>query len=135
MIKEIIAEVTEKLKAAGNIKVYSAFDNIPAECKKGVYAVVSMKSFESTAPIFSEHFVYIPVKAKTEISLLAPPDTTAAELYEIFDSNILPLADSMAGMSCSLSSLAIKADSNLNRLVLKSEFSISGISRFERSGS
>ena len=31
MIKEIIAEVTEKLKAAGNIGVYSAFDNIPAE--------------------------------------------------------------------------------------------------------
>lgn len=133
MIKEIISAVTENLKALGNIEVCSAFDNIPAECKKGIYAVVSIKSFESTAPIFSEHFVYLPVKAKVEISLIAPPETTAAELYGVFDSNILPFADSMASMRSSLSSMAIKTDSNLNRLVLKSEFAMSGISRYERS--
>lgn len=134
MLETVLSQITKELKNAGLSRVYTVFDNIPADIKGGgVFAVVEIERFESTAPIYSEYSVFMPFRADAGISLIAPATMNMAQLYDVFDRFVLPLADSMGSLTCSLKSAAVKKDGNIGRLVLKAEFSVSGISKHERS--
>lgn len=136
MLKTILSQITDELKNAGVSEVYTAFDNIPMD-KKGreIFTVVGIDGFESSAPIYSEYTIFLPFKAEVGISLIAPLSMDMARLYGVFDSDIMPLIDRLGSLTCSLRNITIKNDANIKRLVLKARFSVSGISKLERSRS
>lgn len=136
MLKSILSQISDELKKGGIREVYTAFDSIPIDKKgSGIYTVASIESFESAAPIYSEYHIFLPFKAEAGISLIAPQTMNMAQLYEYFDSNILPLMDRLGSLTCSMKGITMKNDSNIRRLVLKVGFSVSGISQLERSAS
>ncbi len=134
MLKNILSQVAGELEKCGAGKVYTAFDNLPLESKgKDIITVVSVDSFDCSAPIFSQYTVFLPFKSEVGISLIAPLSMNMAQLYEYFDCNILPIMDRLGSITCSMRNITMKNDANLNRLVLKLKFSASGISKLERS--
>ena len=134
MLNTIISRVARELRAFGSDPVYSAFDAIPAEKKpKGIYTVVGIESFESTAPVYSPYIVYIPFKADTSVKVTAPPEIPLSSLYDYYSSKTAVAIGELSGLSCSLKKLSVKYDSNTSRLVLTAVLSAGGITRIERS--
>lgn len=133
MIKNILSQISEALASFGITSVYTAFDNIPVSKKESRYIVVSVNSFETASPIFSDRTIFLPYKAVAELSVIAPCTSALAELYDYFDSELLPLMDKLGSLTSSLRGVSMKYDSNINRLVMKIQLSVSGISRIERS--
>ncbi|MBE6855959.1 MAG: hypothetical protein IJO99_05490 [Ruminococcus sp.] len=133
MIKDILNQISSSLSSFGVNSVYTAFDNIPISKKESRYIVVSVDSFETASPIFSDLSIFLPYKAVAELSVIAPCTSSLAELYDYFDSKLLPLMDKLGSLTSALRGVSMKYDSNINRLVMKIQLSVSGISRIERS--
>ena len=133
MLKNILAQITDALKALGMENIYTAFDNIPVSKKESRYMVLSVKSFEAYAPIFSDISLFLPYKATAELSVIAHDTCTMAELYDYFDSELLPVMDKLGSLTSSLRGISMKYDTNIGRLVMKVTLSVSGVSRLERS--
>ncbi len=136
MLKDIISKISCALAENGAENIYSAFDNIPAAYKgRELFTVVGIESFECNTPIYSQYAVFIPFKAEVCVNIAAPPDCSAERLYDYFDKHILPAFEDISSLTCSLKKLVIKKESTLGKLVLRVNFSASGISRAERSAS
>jgi len=134
MLNTIIDRVISELRAFGSEPVYSSFDAIPIVKKNsGIYTIVGIESFESTAPVYSPYIVYIPFKADISVKVTAPPDYPLSRLYEYYSSRTAAAVGELSGLSCSLKKLSVKYDSNISRLVLTAVLSAGGITRIERS--
>lgn len=133
MLKTILSQIVSSLKSNGVSEAYTVFDAIPVSRKGEIYTVASVEGFESTAPIYSDLRIFLPFKAEAGISVIAPVSAGMAELYDYFDSFILPIIEQMGSLTASLKSVSMKKDSNINRLVLKANLSVSGICQLERS--
>ncbi|MBP5580181.1 MAG: hypothetical protein J6X85_00055 [Ruminococcus sp.] len=134
MLKDIIDNIIERLSENHVSPVYSAFDGRALERKgRGFFTVVGISSFESSTPIYSQYMVYLPFRSEIELNVTAPESSSMEELYEYYDNNIAPVMLDMSGMTCSLSSMSIRSDSNIGRLVLTVKLRVSGITKYERS--
>ncbi len=134
MLETIINAVKAKLEECGAAPVCSAFDNIPAERRsKGIFTVVDICSFESSAPIYSLYTIYIPYRAEAEIRVTAPESCSMTELYRYCDKFIGAAAAGLSGMNGSIKGMTVKYDSNICRLVLTAKLLLSGIIKTERS--
>ena len=58
--------------------------------------------------------------------------TDGFRLFLIYN-NIAPVILDMSGLTCSISKMSLKFDSNIQRLVLTVKLRVSGITKFERS--
>lgn len=133
MIKTVINKIIEQLKESGINEVYSFFDNISVAQKgNGIYNIVGIECFESSVPIYSMYYYFIPFRAEASISVTASTGCNASELYDYFDSKILPVIKNISGMSCIIRNITLKKDDNINRMVLKLRFSVAGTSQIER---
>ena len=133
MLREIINDVIEKLTNNGVTAVYNAFDAVDiAKKEKGMFTVVGIGGYEAFTPVYSQFYVYIPFRADIEIRITAPKGTSSDDLYLFYDENIEPVITDMSGLTCSLSKMSIKFDSNIQRLVLTAKLSASGITKTER---
>jgi len=134
MLNSIIEQVCTELRAFGASPVYSAFDAVPLTKKPdGIFTVVGIEAFESTAPVYSPYIVYIPFKAEISIKVTAPPDHSLEKLYGYYSDKIAVAAGELSGLVCRLKKLSVKYDSNICRLVLTAVLSAEGITRIERS--
>ena len=133
MLKDIIDSVIAKFNAHGLNSVYSAFDALPVESKgNDIYSIVGVSEFESSTPIYSLSYIYLPFKTQIEIKITGSKNTSMASLYNYFDTYIQPVINDMADLNCSLKKISVKYDSNIQRLVLAINLSASGMSKFER---
>lgn len=136
MLKNIISEITQALKNNGAEHIYSAFDGVHISCKnREIFSIVGIESFESSVPIYSQYTIFIPFKAEVSVSVTAPDECAAEKLYTYFDEYVLPAFEELSSLTSSLKKLSIKKVSSVNRLALMANFSVSGISRLERSSS
>lgn len=136
MLRDIIDDIIEKLAENHVSPVYSAFDGRALDRKgRSFFTVVGISAFESSAPIYSQYMVYLPFKSEIELTVTAPDSSSAEELYEYYDDNIAPVIFDMSGLTCSLSKMSLKFDTNIQRLVLSVKLRVSGITKFERSSS
>ena len=71
-MRDILSQFKAALIAAGNENVYLAFDALPVRGKGGCFTVVGMKSFEASAPVYSQYTIFLPFKAEVEVSVYAP---------------------------------------------------------------
>ena len=88
---------------------------------------------KSTCFLYSQFYVYIPFRADIEMCITAPKGTSSDDIYLFYDEKIEPVLADMCGLTCSLSKMSIKFDSNIQRLVLTAKLSASGITKIERS--
>lgn len=136
MLRTVLDRISQELENSGAENIYTSFDYIPIEKKgKDIFVVAGVENYESSAPIYSEYSIFLPFKSAASISLIAPQSTPMVKLYDYFDSIILPALKNMNSLTCSLSDVSMKNDTNINRMVLKARFRVSGISRLERSSS
>lgn len=134
MIREVINDVIAKLQANGVDAVYSAFDAKPVSSKeKGLFTVVGIGGFESFTPIYSPYTVFLPFKAEIDINVTAAAKMSVADIYKLYDEKIQPVVSEMSGLTCSLTKMSIRFDSNIQRLVLTAKLAASGITKIERS--
>ncbi|SHM75007.1 hypothetical protein [Ruminococcus flavefaciens] len=134
MLRDIINDVISKLRACGIDAVYSAFDAADISKKeKELFTVVGIGGFESSTPIYSPSYIYIPFRADIEIRITASKNSSADDIFLFYDENIEPVIADMSGLTCSLSKMSIKFDSNIQRLVLTVVLSARGITKTERS--
>lgn len=134
MLRDIIDDIIEKLAENHVFPVYSAFDGRALARKgKDFFTVVGISSFESSTPVYSQYTVYLPFKSELELSVTAPESSSMEELYEYYDNNIAPVILDMSGLTCSLSKISLKFDTNIQRLVLSVKLRVSGITKYERS--
>ena len=134
MFKEIIDSIIDKFTESGVENVYSAFDAAPLSDKgRDIFTVVGVAEFESSTPIYSLSYIYLPFRTELEIKVTGSKDTSMSDLYEYFDDNIQPAIEDMSDLNCSLKKLSVKYDSNIQRLVLTIRLAASGINKIERS--
>ncbi len=133
MLKEILDSIKEKLRQAGVTNVYSAFDALPVEKKGEVFTVVGIGAFETSKPVYSQFNVYLPFKTEIEVNVTAQRDMSMASLYNYYCDEIEPVLAGMADMNCSVRKMAVRYDSNIQRLVLTVRLAASGMSKMERS--
>lgn len=134
MIREIINDVIAKLQANGVEAVYSAFDAKPLSSKeREMFTVVGVGGFESFTPIYSPYTVFLPFKTEIDINVTAAAKMSIADIYKLYDEKIQPVVSEMSGLTCNLTKMSIKFDSNIQRLVLTARLSASGITKIERS--
>ena len=133
MLRELINDITSKLSENGVTPVYSAFDAVPVSRKgSGFFTVVGIGSYESSTPIYSPYTVFLPFRTEIEISITAPENYSMIQLYDYYDEKVGPVVADMSGMTCRLSRMSVKFDSNIQRLVLKAGLSASGITKIGR---
>lgn len=134
MLRDIIQDIISRLRAQDVTDVYSAFDAKAVERKgKGFFTVVGISAFESSAPIYSLYTVYVPFKAEVEINVTAPENYSMVQLYGYYDESISKAVEDMSGLTCRLTKMSVKFDSNIRRLVLTVKLAASGITKIERS--
>jgi hypothetical protein len=133
MLKTIIDSVVEKFEDAGVENVYSSFDACPVEKKGSLFTVVGIGALETSAPIYTLAYAYIPFKYGADINVTASKSMSADELCSYYQRDIEPVLLSMTDLECSLKKLSLKFDSNIQRLVLNVKADICGITRIERS--
>ncbi|MBR4626856.1 MAG: hypothetical protein IKO47_04025 [Ruminococcus sp.] len=134
MLNSIIERVVRELRTYGSDPVYSAFDAESVEKKgKGIYTIVGVEAFESTAPVYSPYVVYIPFRADISVKVTAPPEFPMSRLFDYYSTKTAVAVGELSGLDCSLKKLSVKYDSNINRLVLTALLSSGGITRIERS--
>lgn len=129
---DILETFRSALTADGNDNVYLAFDALPVRGKGGTFTVIGIKSYEASAPVYSETVAFVPFRAEVEVSVYAPESGSMQSLYSYFEDHVLPVIEGMMNLSTRLSRLAIRHDSNLKRLVITAGVSVSGIRRIER---
>lgn len=135
MLSNIIRTIISELDFGGVENVYSAFDAVSLERKnKGIFTVVGVNSFESSAPIYSQYTIFVPFKAEIGISVTAPESSSLEQLYNYYDEKVSPVINKLSGLSSSIRGMTIKFDSAIHRLVLTAKLLASGITRIERSG-
>ncbi len=133
MLKIILDTVKGALRRKGAENVFTAFDAAPVERKgNGFYTVIGTKAFETLSPIYSQYTIFMPYKASVEVSVTAPENLSFEKLYSYYDSFIEPALFSIHSLTCSLSELKLKHDTNINRLVLTAVISVSGIHKISR---
>lgn len=126
-------KVSDALKRAGEIPVYTVFDNIPLDKKSEIpFTVISVDRFESASPIYGYNSVFVPYTATVGISLIAPLGVDVTELYSFADMRILPVIGKIGGLQCKFGNISLKKDSNLNRMVMKIDFTAQGIKKISR---
>lgn len=131
---EKLDAVIDKLEDFGVEDVYSAFDAAPLGDKgHGIFTVVSVAEFETSSPIYSLSYIYLPFKTELEIKVTGSKDISMTELYDYFDENIQPAIDDMTDLNCSLKKLSVRYDSNIQRLVLTIRIAANGLNKIERS--
>ena len=134
MLRDIIQDIISRLRAQDVTDVYSAFDAKAVERKgKGFFTVVGISAFESSAPIYSLYTVYVPFKAEVEINVTAPENYSMVQLYGYYDESISKAVEDVSGLTCRLTKMSVKFDSNIRRLVLTVKLAASGITKIERS--
>lgn len=131
-MRDILSQFKAALIAAGNENVYLAFDALPVRGKGGYFTVLGIKSFEASAPVYSQYTIFLPFKAEVEVSVYAPESDDLQRLYRYFESGVRPTLDGMSGLTTHISRLTMKHDSNLKRLVLTAGVSVCGIRRIAR---
>lgn len=133
MLETVMKKVSDALKSAGEIPVYTVFDNIPIDSKSEIpFTVISVDRFESTPPIYGYNSVFVPYTATVGISLIAPLGADVPGLYSFADRRILPVIGKIGGLQCKFGSISLKKDSNLNRMVMKIDFTAQGIKKISR---
>jgi hypothetical protein len=75
----------------------------------------------------------VPFKAEVEINVTAPENYSMVQLYSYYDENISKAVEDMSGLTCRLTKMSVKFDSNIRRLVLTVKLAASGITKIERS--
>jgi hypothetical protein len=136
MLTDIINSIVTALRNGGVTPVYSAFDAVNvAEKSKGIFTVVGLSSFESDTPIYSQYTIFFPFKAEFEIKITSPENCSLSQIYSYYDEKIDPVISEISGLTCRLSGVSAKFDSNIQRLVLTVKLSASGITKHERSTS
>jgi len=136
MLRDLIQNIISRLRAQDVSNVYSAFDAMAVERKgSGFFTVVGISAFESSAPIYAPAMVYVPFKAEVEINVTAPENYSMVQLYSYYDEKISAAFGDMSGLTCKLTKMSVKFDSNIQRLVLTIKLGASGITKIERSSS
>lgn len=133
MLKEILSYITDALKEAGARHVYTAFESVPYDRRpKEPYIVVSADTIETSRPVYTEYEIYLPFTAAAAVSVIAPEGMPLREIYDVFDTQVLPATERSGSISCRLKGVTLKYDSNIKRTVLKASISVTGICRLER---
>lgn len=133
MINTIIQNIKNVIMTDDYKSVYSSFDNIPYYNKnKEIATYIGMKEFQTRKTVYSLNTIFIPFSAIAEISVTAPLDSSAENLLEFFDKNIMEKLNNSIYHNPEIKKLAIKPDTNIKKLVLQCEFNISGIFRKEK---
>lgn len=134
MLKTVINEVISALRECGADHVYSEFDAVSTELKgRNIITVVGVGGLECSAPILSAYNIYLPFKTTVTVSLTAPLSANASMLFDCFDAYAAPAFSRLPTLTAALRGFALRKDNNLGRLVLRAEYSVSGISKTERS--
>ncbi|MCR4888021.1 MAG: hypothetical protein K5979_02415 [Ruminococcus sp.] len=129
---DILNELRTALVEAGNDNVYFAFDTVPVSSKGSFITVIGAKSYEAMTPVYSQYTIFIPFRTELEVILSAPERCTMSQVYGYFEEKVLPAINGISGLSSSLSSLVIKHDTNMKRLVLTAGIKAGGVQRIER---
>ena len=132
MLGSIISDIKTALANAGVTNVYSAFDALRTDKKGDFFSVVGISGFETNTPVYSHYYIFIPFRATAEISVTAPEKFPLERLYSYYDENIMPVINSLSGLTAHVSGLTIKHDTNINRLVLNVKFHLTGMKKIER---
>ncbi|MDE6035756.1 MAG: hypothetical protein K2G36_07600 [Ruminococcus sp.] len=133
MINKIIDEVIEKLSAKGLKEVYSEYDAIPADRKsRQFYIIIGSDTFESQQPVYSPANIFLPYKAVISVRVTAPENYSMNKLYEYFSGNVKPVIMENTGTDFYIKRVSMKHDTQISRLVLTAEISVTGIEKYER---
>ena len=133
MINKIISEVIDKLSAKGLKEVYSAYDAIPVERKsRNFYVIIGADTFESQQPVYSPTTIFLPYNAVISVRVTAPENYSMRKLYEYFSDNVKPVIMENTGTDFYIKKVSMKHDTQISRLVLTAEISVTGIENYER---
>lgn len=132
MLKTIINSIISELEAADVENVYSAFDAYTIENKGDIFTIIGIGAFETSPPIYTMAYAYVPFRAEVDISITATKSMTMEELYDYYTDNIEAALLQMTDMRYTLKKLSLKFDSNIQRLVLNVKLETGGITKLER---
>ena len=132
MLKTIINSIISELEAADVENVYSAFDAYTIENKGDIFTIIGIGAFETSPPIYTMAYAYVPFRAEVDISITATKSMTMEELYDYYADNIEAALLQMTDMRYTLKKLSLKFDSNIQRLVLNVKLETGGITKLER---
>lgn len=133
MIDTLINNIRNSLISSDYKDVYSAFDSIPYYSKNNnvISTYVNIPEFETHTPVYALNTVFIPFSAVAEISVNAPADCSAENLFAFFSEYILPKLNDSDYHIYEVRKITLKPDTNIRKLVLKYNFRIEGIFRKE----
>ena len=132
MLKTIINSIIDELEAADVENVYSAFDAYTIENKGDIFTIIGIGAFETSPPIYTMAYAYVPFRAEVDISITAAKNMSMEELYDYYTDNIEAALLQMTDMRYTLKKLSLKFDSNIQRLVLNIKLETGGITKLER---
>lgn len=127
---EILSEIRNRLEDTSGKHIFLSYDTVPVRDKGEIFNVLSMDRYEATNPIYSGTSAYMPVKCEITLTVFAPVNTSAEQLYDYYYSNFDTAINDLCGLYNRLKSLETVADNKLNRLTLKSTIEISCIKIF-----
>jgi len=122
MIIEVIESIVSAIKTGGSPAVYTAYDTVPLERKKGFFVIVGVANLIGGKSVAA----CTPFKAAVEVCTVGGKDSSAAELYAYFEEAVYPKVISVEGYA-GIRNIGIKSDKEMNRLVLKCEFEYNGV--------
>lgn len=128
MLETIMQTMKTKLQSKDNsMPVYTAFDAIPVIKKEhDGFIVLNIEECKASVPIVHDTKNYYPIKATLSVTILMPPETETAVLYQRFNKFILP---EMLKTDCTFISFQTKSpsiDKLLRKQTLIALFSVNG---------
>lgn len=129
---EIINIIKERFAEYSDIEPYTSYDAIPVRDKGHFFTVVSAAKYETSAPIYSDNYFYLPVIAEIKLTVLAPQGASANELFAYYNKHIEETVNRIIGKKNGLKNMTVAPDTVSKRLTLTAAFQLDAIKTVRR---
>lgn len=116
---EILEIIKYNLNKDIFVPIYTAFDNIHIRDKEKIFTVIGIDCYEEMNPIYTDNYIFTPVKADLAVNIYAPPNCSQEQLHLYYHEHFESPIVRMCGLNSRLMNISISPDTKLCRLKLK----------------
>ena len=132
LLEEWFKNLKASLEARTDWAVYDAFDPASFDGRPDWFLTLGLSSLEMQDCFWSQDCLYYSFTAKPRVTLFAPPETNANQLYNTFCRGVISGMLSSGCTVCGIQMGTAEVQRQFRRLVLYGDFCVHGVMQMRK---
>lgn len=126
-MNELMDQIKAIFENSGIGNVYTIFDPFLLKNRAERFILLSLRSYETLPFVCDKYWIHIPIKSELVITVAAPENSSADELYRFYDEKLADVVYQLSGTGSRPTAAGIAFDKEINRLTLKVSVKVLGM--------